>query len=78
MTPKFRTEPCRCCGQDRQLVNGSWLREQRKAARIRLREVAAKAGVSIAIVSAVELGQQLCTLKIQKALEELLDSRISI
>jgi transcriptional regulator with XRE-family HTH domain len=65
MTQKFRVEPCRCCGQDRQLVNGAWLREVRLASGVSLRQVAKRLNLTASYVSDMELGRRLCTKQIE-------------
>ncbi len=61
ITEKFRTEPCKCCGQDRQLVNGAWLREKRLHAGYKLREVARRLKITPSYICDVELDRRLCT-----------------
>lgn len=51
---------CPTCGHERLVMNGRWLREQREAADLTLREVARRLGVSAAYLSDVERGNRRC------------------
>lgn len=56
--PRKRETPCTVCGTPRAFVDGAWLREQRKAAGLTLREVARRLGYTASYVCDVELNRR--------------------
>lgn len=61
---KFVFEPCPTCHRDRRVVDGAWLRQQRKRSGLSLRELARRIGVSPPYLSDVELNRRGRTAKI--------------
>ena len=69
--PKFTNEACSRCGAARRVVNGAWLRQQRQAARITLRDMAKRLGFSAPYICDIELNRRHALPKIVKVYEEL-------
>ncbi len=68
---KFTTEPCPRCGAAERIVNPAWLRYQRKAADVTMRQFAGDVGFSAAFICDVEHGRRNCSPKLLDAYEAL-------
>lgn len=71
MAKKFTHASCPTCGSPRSVVNGAWLREQREAAGLSLRELGARLNFSAVYLSDVERGRRNCTPSIRANYEAL-------
>jgi transcriptional regulator with XRE-family HTH domain len=68
---KFTSEPCHACGAPRSVVSGAWLRQQRLASGLTLREMARRLNFSAAYICDVEKNRRHCSPDIRKAYEAL-------
>lgn len=68
---KFIDLPCPHCGSPRSVVDGAWLRERRELARVTLREMGRRLGVSAPYLCDVEWNRRSRLPNIVKAYEAL-------
>jgi len=68
---KFCLSPCPTCGTPKSIVNGAWLRNERKKAGLSLREMARRLGVSAPFLCDVEFSRRNCSVKVRQAYEAL-------
>lgn len=68
---KFIPSPCPTCGTPKSIINGAWLRNERKTAGLTLREMARRLGLSAPFICDVELNRRNCSPKVRAAYEAL-------
>jgi DNA-binding XRE family transcriptional regulator len=66
---KFKDQPCPHCGAPKRVVNGEWLRQERKRAGLTLREMARRVGVSAAYLCDIEKNRRNCLPAMRDAYE---------
>lgn len=69
---EFMKEPCPRCGTPCSIVNGDWLRAQRKRAGITMREMARRLDCSDAYLCDIEHNRRNCLPPVREAYEKLM------
>lgn len=66
---KWVTSKCPKCDRNGwKQLNPEWMRHRRNVKRLRLRDVAAKTGMSLALIHKTEIGERICPPALQRKL----------